>query len=294
MSLQKIKQNPLAHYEAACVAIYAAETTDEVLSILDQTAMMAAYSRISQNVALEKSAFNIRLRAERKLGEMLIAQKALAPLNQGGRPKNKPLVPNEGLSKSPSLKDMGISYDLSSRSQKLASIPENEFEEHLENHAVRVAAENAATINQLEKSGEKNKKKPTHAIETDDENSDLQEAHDTIIALSDENEALKDRLAVHLMDGSPEEKEQAAETIAALRAEVKTLQAELDAVKISRDGYQRENAQLKKQCQMQKKQIDKLNATPGAIPVDTKGKQHGTRGTVPASNGNTGTVEGGV
>lgn len=294
MSLQKIKQNPLAHYEAACVAIYAAETTDEVLNILDQTAMMAAYSRIRKNVELEKSAFNIRIRAERKLGEMLIAQKETHGLRKAGRPKKESVPPRNQFIQPPSLSEMGISKKLSSRSQKLASIPDDEFEEHLENHTVRIAAENASTINKLEKAGEKNKKKLTHAIESDDENSDLQEAHDTIIALSDENEALKDRLAVHLMDGSPEEKEQAAETIAALRAEVKTLQAELDAVKISRDGYQRENAQLKKQCQMQKKQIDKLNATPGAIPVDTKGKQHGTRGTVPASNRNTGTVEGGV
>ena len=86
------------------------------------------------------------------MGEMLIAQKETHGLKKAGRPKKESLVLDEGLSKSPSLKDMGISYDLSSRSQKLASIPENEFEEHLENHAVRVAAENAATINQLEKS----------------------------------------------------------------------------------------------------------------------------------------------
>ena len=40
----------------------------------------------------------------------------------------------------------------------------------------------------------------------------------------------------------------------------KTLEAELSAVKASRDGYMQENAQLKKQVAMQRKQLDKVAA----------------------------------
>ena len=65
-----------------------------------------------------------------------------------------------------------------------------------------------------------------------------------------ENERLKDRLAVEAMDASDEEKTMAKETIESLRAEIRTLTVELEAVKRSRDQYQMENNELKKQIKM--------------------------------------------
>jgi len=88
----------------------------------------------------------------------------------------------------------------------------------------------------------------------------LDEAQEAVSVLSEENDRLNDRLAVQSMDASDEEKRAAAETIAELRAKVKTLESELSAVKASRDGYMRENAQLKKQVAMQRKQLDKVAA----------------------------------
>lgn len=75
---------------------------------------------------------------------------------------------------------------------------------------------------------------------------ELDDAREAVNILSEENERLNDRLAVEAMDASAEEKTKAAETIAALRAELKTAHAELGAVKSSRDVYLRENADLKK------------------------------------------------
>lgn len=89
-------------------------------------------------------------------------------------------------------------------------------------------------------------------------NHDLDEAQKTILELAEENEHLRDRLAVEQMDASEEAKSEAANTIADLRAQIKTLEAELDAVKSSRDGFQRENAELKKQVLMQQRQLKKL------------------------------------
>lgn len=86
----------------------------------------------------------------------------------------------------------------------------------------------------------------------------LDDAANTIRELSDENEQLRDRLAVEQMDASEEAKSEAAETIAEMRDRIKALEAELDAVKSSRDGFQRENAELKKQIAMNQKQIKKL------------------------------------
>lgn len=57
--------------------------------------------------------------------------------NQGGRPE-KPLADDEGFSSAdespPTRAELGISYDLSSRAQAMASIPEEEFEAALAEH----------------------------------------------------------------------------------------------------------------------------------------------------------------
>ena len=96
------------------------------------------------------------------------------------------------------------------------------------------------------------------APQAHDNDHKLDDAANTIRELSDENEQLRDRLAVNQMDASEEAKSEAAETIAEMRSRIKALEAELDAVKSSRDGYQRENAELKKQIVMNQKQIKKL------------------------------------
>lgn len=95
-------------------------------------------------------------------------------------------------------------------------------------------------------------------VEVEHGNHELAEAAQTIKELAEENDKLRDRLAVEQMDASEEAKSEASDTIADLRAQVKALEAELDAVKSSRDGFQRENAELKKQMLMQQKQLKKL------------------------------------
>lgn len=61
-----------------------------------------------------------------------------------------------------------------------------------------------------------------------------------------ENQRLSDRLSVEVIDATDEEKLAAAQTISQLREQVKILEVELSSVKISRDTFQRENAELKK------------------------------------------------
>ena len=89
-------------------------------------------------------------------------------------------------------------------------------------------------------------------------NHELEEAVNTINELAAENDQLHDRVAVAAMSGTDEERAMAAETIAELRAQIKTLEAELDAVRTSRDTFQRQNAELMKQIRLQQKQIKKL------------------------------------
>jgi len=87
---------------------------------------------------------------------------------------------------------------------------------------------------------------------------ELQEAHDTINILSEENTKLRDALATGQL---PEDEIVTAEqTIIDLRKKVKALEAELDAVKSSRDIYQKENEELKKQCKIYEGKLKKLGA----------------------------------
>ena len=78
-------------------------------------------------------------------------------------------------------------------------------------------------------------------------------------AAHDSNSELRAALAVANMGNVAEEdKQQATSLIAELRAEVKTLTATLKAVTLSRDSLMEETTQMKRQMQMQRKEIDKL------------------------------------
>ena len=78
-----------------------------------------------------------------------------------------------------------------------------------------------------------------------------------IESLASENEKLKDELAIKKMMGTAEDKDQAAATIAELRERIRVLEAELDAIKITRNSYQTENGQLKKQVAAMQRQAKK-------------------------------------
>jgi len=78
--------------------------------------------------------------------------------------------------------------------------------------------------------------------------------------LAEENAKLMDMLAVRQMDATPEEKVKAQETLESLRAEIKTLEAELHAVKISRDQLQSKTLEMQKQINYWRKKAEKVAA----------------------------------
>ena len=75
-----------------------------------------------------------------------------------------------------------------------------------------------------------------------------------------ENQRLADRLAVEAMDATEEEKLAASETIAELREQIRILEIENQSLKISRDTYQRENAELKKTVSSLQRKLKKEEA----------------------------------
>ena len=79
-----------------------------------------------------------------------------------------------------------------------------------------------------------------------------QEMVDELIS---QNETLTDRLALKAMDATADEKSAAESLIKQLREEIRILKLEMNAVKSSRDKFQLENAQLKRQISMQQRQL---------------------------------------
>lgn len=75
----------LIKYDAACRALAEAKSVDEVKSWSDKAAAIQAYGRMAQDKTLEVDAAEIRIRAERRLGELLGQQKAAGGLNPGAR-----------------------------------------------------------------------------------------------------------------------------------------------------------------------------------------------------------------
>jgi len=101
----------------------AAKTLDDVLQIRDQAEALRVYMKAaSDSLDAANAAGAIKLRAERKAGEML-----------AGMEKQKPgeYKRSQAATVSPSLEDLGIKKDQSSRWQREAAVSEDTFEEYL-------------------------------------------------------------------------------------------------------------------------------------------------------------------
>jgi len=123
----------LVKYDAACRALAAARSVDEVKDVRDVAMAMKLYARQAKNKDLEADAYELRVRAERKLGEMIAAQKATVGLAKGGQPYQRKSTGTAAepvaTPPAPTLAEAGIDKKLSSRAQKISAIPDAKFEE---------------------------------------------------------------------------------------------------------------------------------------------------------------------
>lgn len=115
----------LVRYEALKSALAEAMSVDEVKDIHDKVEAMRAYAIMAKDVQLEIDAAEYRLRAERRLGEVIKSEKSTGVIREGRPRKND--VGGDIVSQK-RLSDYGIDGHLSSRSQKIASISERAFE----------------------------------------------------------------------------------------------------------------------------------------------------------------------
>lgn len=126
----------LTRYETARSALAEARSIDEVKDIHDKSEAMRAYGRMAKDTQLEMDASELRLRAERRLGMMIDAEKQAGRL-KGGRPKEN------GTESEPfirvKLDEIGVDKKLSARSQKVAGIGQQAFEAVVANVRQRIA-----------------------------------------------------------------------------------------------------------------------------------------------------------
>jgi N6-adenosine-specific RNA methylase IME4 len=113
----------LISIDDALRALAQAHSPEQLIGIANKAEGLRKYAqRARLGMAAQNRCAEIRLRAERKLGQYL----AGTPRNSGGRPKPVPL--GNGF---PTLEDLGITRKLSHRAQRLAAIPAIDFDLYL-------------------------------------------------------------------------------------------------------------------------------------------------------------------
>jgi hypothetical protein len=104
-------------------ALAEARSPEQLIDLANTAETLRRYAqRARLGMAAQNRCAELRLRAERKLGQYLVD----TPRNSGGRPKPVPL--GNGF---PTLDDLGITRKLSHRAQRLAAIPAKDFDWYL-------------------------------------------------------------------------------------------------------------------------------------------------------------------
>jgi hypothetical protein len=105
------------------MALAAVKAVDNVLEISAQADAVRSYAKQAKNRQLEVDAAEIRIRAERRLGEFMAAQASTVGVNNGGRPKTG--VSNTPVFDTPAtLAEAGIDKNLAKRARTYAAVPQ--------------------------------------------------------------------------------------------------------------------------------------------------------------------------
>lgn len=136
---------PLLRYDAACKALAAAKTFDEVKAIKSEWEHVKLYGKQVRDRTLIAEATEVQTRAERRLGELLTEAKARGWIREGRPKKSDPKTLTDH--RVFSLQEVGIDHNTSSRVQKLARLPQREFEESLLDVRERIVSGGATLIN---------------------------------------------------------------------------------------------------------------------------------------------------
>jgi hypothetical protein len=143
----------LARYDTACRALAEARSVDEAISIRCEAAQLAAAARIANNHQAEADAFAIRMRATRRLGQLMQAQKESVGLASGGEhggrrridgSRENPSIPR------PTLAMQGIGKRLAHEARVLSAPSDKAFEITLADAHDRIARAARNVVREIE------------------------------------------------------------------------------------------------------------------------------------------------
>lgn len=121
-------------YDRMLYAIAECHRVDEVKDIRDKAMALEMYAKQASNTIAERNACDIRLRAERKVGQMLKDLQRASPTEAAAKSHERyeSCVSNDATSKkseyAQTLQQTGISRQTAHRYQRLAELPESTFE----------------------------------------------------------------------------------------------------------------------------------------------------------------------
>lgn len=141
----------LVRYEQARTALAECHRVDEVKDIRDKAEAMAAYARQAKDSELIQYATEIKVRAERKCGELL----ASVPRAIAGRPEKNSSKPETNYQAT--LRENDLHPATADRYQQLAAMPDDHFET-----AVATAKATAGEVTTAFMLREAAKTKPRH------------------------------------------------------------------------------------------------------------------------------------
>lgn len=142
MSLPALRDDPVALLEQGCRVLADAVAADEALRVRAVAGAAEAYARQAKlGREAENMAAELRVRAERRAGELLREAAQTGQRSTGGNPNLQPSRPT-------TVADIGITRDDASKFQKLAAVPEPVFEEYV--------AEQKATGERITSTGARN------------------------------------------------------------------------------------------------------------------------------------------
>lgn len=123
----------IARYDAMIAAIDVCHKVDEAAEIRIRARAMEVYAKQAMNTDAERKACEIRLRAERRFGELTSALER-APGKRTDLPPAKAAGGSEQVSEyQETLKRTGVSERTAQRWQELAAVPKKTFEDALRN-----------------------------------------------------------------------------------------------------------------------------------------------------------------